>query len=587
MKLILHKTIKLIYLAILFVIIINNHIFYAKSININGIKAEINIETTKESVVKGVNIKDNNKNDFSTTEYDKDEKETNDKYVKVELNIRNENPYEDANVIIEEITPTNFRQLESRRVDKIINTKISPRTNKTFNYNYRYHNSIFTEQYNSIKYDDDGNIIDIKGSTTDDINSDYNINDSNINRYKEDNPEEDLKKGAIDILIFILTFIGCVLLFYVFRMFYKAVKSNDDSFFNDDYDKLNQMIIFLVVSIVFGLISYNNKVIADKKYDVQIYEYGKSYEKVIYDAVDFNGRLYRFPYKITISFDSTYEITDEDYEKDTDGDLLVDAFEYQYMTDKNNVDTDNDGLSDYIEVMLLDYNPLSDDTFNDGIKDGDRDYDTDKLTNIEEIKYGTDLFNIDTDYDTLTDYDEINVHNTDPLNIDTDYDLLIDPDELKLSLDPTNPRTDGITLDSERKIEQEYTMTNVPEELREGDIFIKNIKGSVSGLIDNNIKIQTHLDEVIYNSKSTKDIIFKAEINNDDDIEITIDANKIADRVKYLVIVKYENCEFYPIETICNEDNELIANINSGIYTIIDSDLLLRELNIYNNDYTP
>ena len=327
-------------------------------------------------------------------------------------------------------------------------------------------------------------------------------------------------------------------------MFYKAVKSNDDSFFNDDYDKFNQMSIFLVVSIVFSLISYSNNVIADKKYDVQIYEYGKSYEKVIYEAVDFNGRLYRFAYKITFSFDSTYEIKDEDYEKDTDGDLLVDAFEYQYMTDKNNVDTDNDGLSDYIEVMFLDYNSLSDDTFNDGIKDGDRDYDNDKLTNIEEIKYGTDLFNIDTDYDTLTDYDEINVYNTDPLNIDTDYDLLIDPDELKLSLDPTNPRTDGITLDSERKIEQEYTMTKVPEELREGDIFIKNIKGSVSGLIDNNIKIQTHLDEVIYNSKSTKDIIFKVEINNDDDIEITIDANKIADRVKYLVIVKYENCEF-------------------------------------------
>ena len=70
---------------------------------------------------------------------------------------------------------------------------------------------------------------------------------------------------------------------------------------------------------------------------------------------------------------------------DSDGDGLSDAFEYLYMTDKENVDTDGDGLSDYIEVMYLDYNPLSNDTFKDGINDGDRDYDNDKLTNIEEV----------------------------------------------------------------------------------------------------------------------------------------------------------------------------------------------------------
>ena len=367
-------------------------------------------------------------------------------------------------------------------------------------------------------------------------------------------------------------------------MLYKTIKGND---YDEKYydDPFKRMVIFLVAGIAFCLISHNNKVLADSKYIPQIYEYGKSYEKVIFEAVDFNGSLYRFAYKITVSFESNYNVTDEDYEKDTDGNLLVDALEYLYMTDKTNIDTDNDGLSDYIEVMFIDYNPLSEDTFKDSIKDGGRDYDGDGLTNIEEVRLSTDLCNVDTDYDTLNDYDEINKYFTDPLNVDTDEDYLIDLDELKLGLDPTKPRTDGITLDSERKIEQTFTISNIPEELRKGEVYFKEISGKVSGIIDNNITIKQYLNENISNSKATIDFIFMVDSVNDDKIVIKLDASKVADRAKFMVVAKYEDSIFEPVETICNEDNELIANISSGVYTIVDSDLLLRELNIYNDKY--
>jgi hypothetical protein len=105
-----------------------------------------------------------------------------------------------------------------------------------------------------------------------------------------------------------------------------------------------------------------------------------------------------------------------------------------------------------------------------------------------------------------------NVHNTNPLNIDTDEDLLSDPDELKLGLDPTNPRTDGVTLDSERKIEQEYNMTKVPENLRKGDIFLKEISGSVSGVIDNCIGIKTYMNANLENAKGVVGIYSKLRI---------------------------------------------------------------------------
>lgn len=586
MKLILHKIIKSIYIVALFIILINKSIFYAKTIDINGIKAEINVKTIRENIVKGASTKDNNNSTIGNNTKEKDNKVPEDKYVIVELIIDNKNLYETANITIEEIAPTGFRQLESKKQDKVVNIKLKARTEKKIEYNYRYHQSFLKEQNNSILYDDDGNIIDNSKDITLNNNENSLSIENDTKKYKSNTKEEEyLQKGATQILILILTFIACVGLIYVFRMFYKTIKDNDDNFFKDNSDKFLQICLLLIASIIISILGHSDKVLADKTYKAQIYEYGKNYEKVIYDAVDFNGSLYRFAYKITVSYGNDYIISEEDYEKDTDKDLLVDALEYQYMTDKNDVDTDKDGLSDYIEVMFLDYNPLSDDTFNDGIKDSDRDYDNDKLTNNEEMNYGTDLFNADTDYDTINDYDEINVYNTDPLNVDTDEDLLIDPDELKLGLDPTNPRTDGITLDSERKIEQVYTMSNVPEELRKGDIYFKSINAEVAGLIDNSIKIKKYLDANLDNSKVVVGNIFKVENKNDCILNIVLDASKVSKRAKYLMVCKCEDSELLPIETIVNDNNELRCEIENGVYCIVDTDLVLRELSIFNDKY--
>jgi len=66
-------------------------------------------------------------------------------------------------------------------------------------------------------------------------------------------------------------------------------------------------------------------------------------------------------------------IIEEPKEKplDTDADGLTDVEEKQLKTDINNSDTDNDGLSDRLEVKVYFTNPLDSDTDNDGMTDGE------------------------------------------------------------------------------------------------------------------------------------------------------------------------------------------------------------------------
>ena len=172
--------------------------------------------------------------------------------------------------------------------------------------------------------------------------------------------------------------------------------------------------------------------------------------------------------KATQTFDNGFVLTsnivkmiaDEDYgyvmeQTDTDGDGLMDLYEHIFGSDKNAEDTDGDGLSDYIEVMVIGTNPLYKDTDENGVEDGDEDYDADGLSNLQEIDYGTSLTLKDTDNDGLTDYEEIFVYGTDPLNPDTDGDEINDGDEIKLGLDPlsTDSDNDGVP-DNEEIIAQ-------------------------------------------------------------------------------------------------------------------------------------
>ncbi len=66
----------------------------------------------------------------------------------------------------------------------------------------------------------------------------------------------------------------------------------------------------------------------------------------------------------------------------------------------------------------------------------DFDMDQDGISNINEVAYGTDMNLADSDFDGLTDGDEVYIHSTDPADADSDNDGLLDGGEVELKTNP-------------------------------------------------------------------------------------------------------------------------------------------------------
>ena len=123
--------------------------------------------------------------------------------------------------------------------------------------------------------------------------------------------------------------------------------------------------------------------------------------------------------------------------QDFDNDGLSDLDEYTeyygYDTEPFVADTDEDTLSDGDEILIHNSNPLVTDTDDDGLPDGDE-------VNI----HSTFPNDSDSDNDGLDDYEEIFVYETNPLEIFTDGDLWTDSYEVYTTgTNPTLSDTDN------------------------------------------------------------------------------------------------------------------------------------------------
>ncbi len=181
-----------------------------------------------------------------------------------------------------------------------------------------------------------------------------------------------------------------------------------------------------------------------------------------------------------------------DVNLDSDKDGVPDVVERFLGTDKNNSDTDGDGLLDSEEIKKYHTNPLKADSDGDGISDFDeikndtnpncnekklndkckkaiqakqdkekidikRDSDKDGLPDVVENFFKTDPKKADTDGDGLKDGEEILKYKTNPLNPDTDGDGLKDGEEiLKYKTNPLNPDTDGDGYNDGKEVSNGY-----------------------------------------------------------------------------------------------------------------------------------
>jgi hypothetical protein len=131
------------------------------------------------------------------------------------------------------------------------------------------------------------------------------------------------------------------------------------------------------------------------------------------------------------------------YAGDRDSDGIPDRAELVVGGSPLLKDTDGDGLLDGFEFDALAVLALNDrDTDDDGIQDGAENHDSDALAATQEQSAGTSPVNPDTDADGLRDGAEA-AEGADPTVPDTDRDGLLDGAELRAGLDPTRQDTDG------------------------------------------------------------------------------------------------------------------------------------------------
>ena len=302
-----------------------------------------------------------------------------------------------------------------------------------------------------------------------------------------------------------------------------------------------------------------------------------------------------------VSYDEEEHIDDVlswDEMVDTDGDGLPDYVEADYETDINNTDTDGDGLSDGYEVLNCGTDPSLYDTDGNGVNDGNEDLDGDKLSNLEECKLGTTPIVNDSDHDGLNDGDEVNIYNTQPLVYDSDSDGISDGDEVTKELNPNNAATFGVP-DSEYTFEQPLTADNIVFDLINYDEnpFSMSLKVNAAGNAENSISVSKSgysiiieneyilgcVPEIVYDENLKIDYI---EISFDIAQDYLVDmysSNKLSGIHKYNIFMYNEDLNMImPVVTEYDVENNRISttNDNVGTYFVVDMNKWIEQLGI-------
>ena len=270
---------------------------------------------------------------------------------------------------------------------------------------------------------------------------------------------------------------------------------------------ISQVLLITMVAVVTNIASVEaiNQT-KDEYGQISVGETRKSYDNKM---INLESKIAKEP----IQDQKNQEVAEP--EKDTDNDGLEDGLEELFGADPNKRDTDGDGIEDLIEVKAS-LAPDKEDTDSKGIDDAQEDIDGDGLTNAEEVALGTNCIVKDTDYDGISDGDEVKIYSTSPVNADTDGDTIWDGDEAKLGLNPASQYTNGITKDSEWKIQQILSKDRISKVIEESNYeFVPSISGEISGLIDRKIFINAYDTTPIESIKELVGGAINIEYRND------------------------------------------------------------------------
>ena len=192
-----------------------------------------------------------------------------------------------------------------------------------------------------------------------------------------------------------------------------------------------------VVTDLFDNVIENGEIEIAEEWKIRDIGYTIGFNNIFVNALLSDGRMISDSIEIFNNrFDNLSKCLDME---DSDLDGISNYLEDCFGTRKDSAHSDNDGLTDYEELMIFGTDPNQNDSDNNGVMDGDEDFDVDGLTNLQELDILTNPLNKDTDGDKLLDGQEIEVYNTNPLDKDTDGDYVLDGEEIRISTDPLNP----------------------------------------------------------------------------------------------------------------------------------------------------
>ena len=357
----------------------------------------------------------------------------------------------------------------------------------------------------------------------------------------------------------------------------ETVHAADDSVIYGDVNSDSKIDILDMVLLKSYLAENNTKGFSVKAADLD--DDGKVSSK---DAVELSmylmNRIGSFSYEMNV---------------DTDGDGLSDYIEKEILgTDYQKKDTDGDGLDDYSEVYLCDTDPLSTDTGKTGVKDSLKDTDGDKLTNAEEIILGTSPTLTDTDEDGLSDYDEVKKYKTDPLKEDTDGDGISDNGEIKLGLDPIKVKSDGNTSDAERTFEQKLSSGSF--HLSEENPYSLDVLVKSTGYIEDIVKVSlSRYSEFLDEDEILGDIIDIefSDLYKLENLELSFSLKNIPTPKNYMIF-KYNDdaTMLLPIYTKYSDNTLIVDDIDDGTYCIANinemTDNIVNDIKYESENYS-
>ncbi len=274
---------------------------------------------------------------------------------------------------------------------------------------------------------------------------------------------------------------------------------------------------------------------------------------------------------------------------DTDNDGLCDYIEKEILkTNPNNPDSDNDKLTDYEEVYLCGTDPLIYDSGSTGQSDSLKDIDKDGLNNLKEIELKTSPINEDSDGDGINDYDEINKYKTDPLLKDSDADGITDNAELILGLNPKSQKSDG-TLDSARIFTQKLNDDNkaIDSINADNNDYSLSISTKSSGYIQESVVISKSTYSAFLDADAIVGDIVDIEYNDSlkiNELNIYFNIKQADDINKYCVFKYFKDVNMLlPVETFYDGNKVYATDTEDGTYCIVDTTLIDTGSSALNN----